>query len=471
MQKQAPHLAHLDAWRGRLASRLTVLRAALRGASGEGEAARGASPQLARFADLVSPERFSALVSRGEGGVLVAFHFDDYPQLKQFDCEAAELALAAVGSRLISCLGKATPVAALDAPVFVTWLAGQDEAQARACIGAVEYALTQELTVGTFRLTPAVSIGATHEATGAAPAQMIDHALAARTDYAKGAVPFYQAENQHASKRRYLIEQEVRWAVEREQFSLLLQPVIDAETRRVLGAEALLRWRHREMGEVSPALFVPVLEKAGLMEALTQWVLTSACRQLRAWRDLGHGDLILSVNISAANLSPNLAGMVERQLRCYDVAPQSLEIELTETAAFQDVRATHTVIDALRSMGVSVAIDDFGIGYSSLLTLRDLASSKLKIDREFVSRVHCDRKNQACCEALIGLARGMDLKLVAEGVECAEEVQTLVALGCQAFQGFYFSAPLSAADFVDLVEARRLPADASASQFKRVTCR
>jgi EAL domain-containing protein (putative c-di-GMP-specific phosphodiesterase class I) len=245
------------------------------------------------------------------------------------------------------------------------------------------------------------------------------------------------------------LEQGLRNAINDDQFFLQYQPVVDVSRARVVGAEALLRWRHPELGLVSPAEFIPILEHSGPIDEVGLWVLNTACRDARSWRRRGLADLTIAVNLSACQFrGPTLAMTVVRTLERHGLAPSDLEVELTETAAMEDTVRTREVLEQLRALGVGVAIDDFGAGYSSLSYLKNLPFTKLKIDREFVVKVHERPDSQAICSALVALANGLNIKLLAEGAEEREEVETLVRLGCSMFQGYFFAKPQSADDFV-----------------------
>jgi EAL domain-containing protein (putative c-di-GMP-specific phosphodiesterase class I) len=230
--------------------------------------------------------------------------------------------------------------------------------------------------------------------------------------------------------------------------------VVDLSVGAVVGAEALLRWRGPDGGLVAPAHFIPVLEQSGMMEEVGLWVLNAACREARSWERAGLAGMKMAVNLSARQLrEASLLNTIVRTLDRHGLDPASLELELTESAALVDDDGTRALLGELRALGVTVAIDDFGTGYSSLSNLRKLPFSKLKIDREFVAGVDKNRDNHAICSSLIALARGLDITVLAEGAETLEEVQTLHGLGCSAFQGFFFSRPLPAAEFVEKVRS------------------
>jgi EAL domain-containing protein (putative c-di-GMP-specific phosphodiesterase class I) len=252
------------------------------------------------------------------------------------------------------------------------------------------------------------------------------------------------------------LEQDLASALVENQLHMVFQPVVDLSAGRLLGAEALLRWTHPTRGEISPAEFIPIAEANGLSDRFGLWVLNAACGAAKRWQDSGLGALKMAVNLSARQLlDPDLFDKITRTLARHRLSPSMLELELTETAAMGDPDAAARLFGRLREAGVSIAIDDFGSGYSSLSYLKKLPFDKLKIDREFVTDVDSKRESQAICKALIELGRGFDLKVLAEGVETKGEVNTLRRFGCSLFQGFYFSRPLSEEAF------RALALDAS----------
>lgn len=251
---------------------------------------------------------------------------------------------------------------------------------------------------------------------------------------------------------RSSLEPDLRRALGSDQFVLHYQPVVDLGSGRLAGAEALVRWQHPELGLLPPVKFIPALEETGLMNEVGPWILDAACRQARAWEEDGLTGLKMAVNLSARQLrDPSLKATIVRTLDLHGLQPQSLELELKEMAAMENMELTRALFTDLRSLGVSLAIDDFGSGYSSLSYVRKLPFDKLKIDREFVTNVEARPDSQAICRALIELTRGLSLNVLAEGVETREEVETLRGLGCTMFQGFYFARPLTAEIFAATV--------------------
>lgn len=401
--------------------------------------------------------RLDAAQRTVESGVLGVIRFMDYDRLAAFDQDKADRALAAFSDRLVGAVSHERPLAHVDRDCFALWYEG---ALARDLAGselqALGYVLAQELGEGDLRMGPEVGLGAAVFPDDASePAALLTRAFAALPKAGQpsgGRIGFFSPAATAAARERFAIEQGLRQAIANEQLLLHFQPVFDTGEGRAIGAEALLRWRHPELGLVPPGKFIPVLEQSGLMEEVGLWVLNAACRQARAWEDQGLVGLKMAVNLSPRQCrEPAFASLVTRTLERHGVAPESLELELTETAAMEDADRTRSLLTELRAIGVSVAIDDFGAGYSSLSYLKNLPFNKLKIDREFVERVDERRDSQAICAALVELARGLGITALAEGCERIEEVETLRALGCSMFQGFVFSRPVAAADFAAAV--------------------
>ena len=389
--------------------------------------------------------------------VLGVIRFADYDRLAAFDQAAADRVLQAFGARLGAAVEDNRPLAQVDRDCFALWFSGVDGPQVAASeLQAIAYVLAQEIDEGDFKITPDVSLAAAiHPDDGADPLILLTRAIAALPKTGQltgGRLNFFSAESSTAARARFSLEQSLRHAISREQLLLHFQPVVDLAAGRVVGAEALLRWRHPDRGLVSPGEFIPILEETGMMDEVGLWVLNTACRQSKAWQDLGITGLKMAVNLSARQFhDPALNTMIVGTLERHGLAPESLELELTETATMEDAKHTRQLFGELRALGVSVAIDDFGTGYSSLSYLKNLPFSKLKIDREFVTDVHQRRDSHAICTALVELARGLDILVLAEGVETREEADTLRNLGCSMFQGFFFARPLAADDFARTV--------------------
>ena len=234
-------------------------------------------------------------------------------------------------------------------------------------------------------------------------------------------------------------------ALNRGEFLLHYQPQVNLKTGQIVAVEALVRWQHPERGLVPPSQFIPLAEETGQINAIGEWVLQTACAQNRAWQEAGLPPIRVAVNLSARQFQQqNLVQSVDRVLAETGLEAQYLEVEITETIAMQDVKVTILVLEKLQAMGVYISIDDFGTGYSSLATLKQFPLNTLKIDQAFVKDLTTDAKDAALIRAIVALGHGLDLTVIAEGVETAEQQEFLRSVGCNAMQGYWFSKPLPA---------------------------
>jgi diguanylate cyclase (GGDEF)-like protein/PAS domain S-box-containing protein len=273
---------------------------------------------------------------------------------------------------------------------------------------------------------------------------------------------FKPAMNARAVERQF-IEESLRRALERQEFTLHYQPKINIKTGAITGAEALIRWTHPSRGPISPAQFIPIAEDCGLILPIGRWVLRHAAEQAQAWVDAGLRPTTMAVNVSAMEFRDGdfLAGL-SAILDESRLSPRSLELELTESVLMKRVASTALVLKTLRKSGVQVAIDDFGTGYSSLSYLRKFPIDTLKIDQSFVRQIESGEDDAAIVTAVIGMARSLKLRVVAEGVETFEELAFLHAHHCEEAQGYYFSRPVPAEQFAKLLEAGISPEARSA---------
>jgi PAS domain S-box-containing protein/diguanylate cyclase (GGDEF)-like protein len=281
---------------------------------------------------------------------------------------------------------------------------------------------------------------------------------------------FYRPELNQGANDRFKLESALRRAIEREELVLHYQPQVDLASGRIVGAEALLRWRHPERGMVSPGLFIPLAEETGLIVPMGDWVLSAACAQQRAWREAGLPLVPVSVNLSAHQFDDRIVATVGRMLEQYGLEPQLLELELTESASMADADKSCALLAQLKNMGLSLSIDDFGTGFSNLTYLKRFPVDKLKLDQSFVADILKSGDDLAIPRAVIAMAHGLRLTVVAEGVETAGQLAVLAEHGCDMMQGYYFSKPLPAEDFgrmlrdgamLDLAPLRQGQAEAS----------
>ncbi len=271
----------------------------------------------------------------------------------------------------------------------------------------------------------------------------------------KNAVCFYTRELNFQLEQRFAMETKLRKALEREEFSLNYQPQINLQDGRVLGMEALLRWTPGGEATISPAQFIPLLEETGLIVEVGEWVLWQACQQAVEWRKAGLPPMRMSVNISALQfMRSDLDETVRRVLDATGYDPRLLCLELTESMIMIDSQRTMEKLAALTDIGVTLSLDDFGTGYSSLEYLGRLPIQELKIDQSFVRRMLTTRNDAAVVNTIIAMAHGLEMELVAEGVETEEQLSYLVKRGCSIIQGYYFSTPLVADAFALFCMAR-----------------
>jgi EAL domain-containing protein (putative c-di-GMP-specific phosphodiesterase class I) len=406
-------------------------------------------------------------------GTLGAIAFADFDRLTAFDPALGERVFAVAIERLRRMLPAERLIAQVDRGQVCLWYpAGAPEA-VRAELDAIVYALSDAIEDGDTRLTPEIRLrlGRYVAADGLPPAAFVARTLAAFA-LPDGADASAQAPVDAAclARDRYALEQDLREAIARQELRLQFQPLIDAGQGCVSGAEALIRWNHPERGAVPPSLFIPVVEAMGMANEIGLWALNAALREARGWYAAGLGQLRVAVNVSALQLErDDLAVLVQRTLQRHELPAGALEIELTESVATSDATHCRRIFQALRALGVALAVDDFGTGYSGFSSLRQLAFDKIKIDREFVTDVDTRRDSQAICQSIIALGRGLGIRVLAEGVERPGEYQWLRRHGCQHFQGYYFAPPLAPPAFAAFVRdtatlAARLRVDVGPDQ-------
>jgi diguanylate cyclase (GGDEF)-like protein len=253
------------------------------------------------------------------------------------------------------------------------------------------------------------------------------------------------------AQERLVLENNLYRALERQEFLLHYQPQVDLQTGEIVGMEALIRWHNQQLGFISPSVFIPIAEEMGLINAIGEWVLWTACAQNYAWQSLGLRPIRMAVNLSARQFQQkNLVNSIAHVLESTKLEPRYLEFEITESIAMQDIPLTISVLRTLRSMGIQIAIDDFGTGYSSLSSLKHFPLDKLKIDQSFVRDLVTDSYDAAIIKALVALGHGLKLAVVAEGVETQEQLTFLRSVRCDGMQGYFLSRPLPAQEATSL---------------------
>ena len=288
-----------------------------------------------------------------------------------------------------------------------------------------------------------------------------DMALYRAKEEGRGTYQLYDDQMQEEVQARRVLESDLRRALEREELRIVYQPQFDCRSGALVGAEALLRWRHPERGEISPAEFIPVAESTRLIIPISEWILASVCRQNKAWQQDGTARTCISVNISPLHFKQNnLADRIQAILTQTGLEPHWLELEITEGVAMSEGCEAKRTLNELKALGIKLAIDDFGTGYSSLNRLKQFPVDRLKIDQSFVRDITTDWDDAAINSAVIQIGHSLNIKVIAEGVETKEQFEFLVEQGCNEAQGYLFSPPLDPGDFAAFI-ARHDPASIS----------
>jgi diguanylate cyclase (GGDEF)-like protein/PAS domain S-box-containing protein len=360
--------------------------------------------------------------------------------------------LLEVAKRLKSVLREQDTLSRSGGDEFIFILPGTDENDAARIAGKLLEVFREPFSIGQHELLATPSIGiAIYPEDGNEMESLLKNADAAMyraKQHGRNDFRFFTQEMQTHSARILLLSNALRHALARKQMHLEYQPQISMRDGRIVGAEALLRWRHPELGMISPAEFIPVAESSGQIIQIGEWVLHTAVTQMKAWSDQGLPQMAIAVNLSAVQFRhASLTTLVSEILDESGLAPGQLELELTEAVAMDDPASAIAVMGVLHERGVRMSIDDFGTGYSSLSYLKRFKVYKLKIDQSFVRNLTDDPEDQGIVVAIINMARSLGIHTIAEGVETAEQLEFLRNNGCEEIQGYYISRPLDAEGF------------------------
>ncbi|MBI3777277.1 MAG: EAL domain-containing protein [Gammaproteobacteria bacterium] len=393
---------------------------------------------------------------------LVAVMFLDLDYFKTINDtlghEIGDQLLQAVAGRLQASVRRGDTISRLGGDEFAVVLANVAHVDdvtfiAKKIIGQ----FASPFSIGGHELFISVSIGITlypldeGDATGLL--RDADIAMYRAKELGRNRFQFYTSELNIRSIRRLELEMGLRQAIEREEFALYYQPLVDMKTGRIRGMEALLRWQHPKFGLIQPLEFIPLAEETGLIIPIGEWVLKTACAQTKTWHENGFPGLQVAVNLSSKQLrDKNLINVVKQAFGAAGLAARYLDLELTESVLMQDMELAATILKELKAVGVSFSLDDFGTGYSSLSYLKRFPVDYLKIDRSFVHDITADSFGAGLVQAIIAMAKVLNIKVIAEGVETRAQMELLSSYGCDVVQGYYFSTPLVVETFTGLLQ-------------------
>jgi diguanylate cyclase (GGDEF)-like protein len=393
-----------------------------------------------------------ASARRENQNVFVLFiDLDDFKRINDSLGHAmGDVLLAEVGQRLHGIARSSDTVARMGGDEFVIVLTHVDtEEQLQAAVSKLRSAFRApfRLAGAEYPITASVGVAGFPD-DGLTEDELLKHADAAMYDakqHGRNAVRRFSSVSMASSMRRVQLELDLRRALRDREFRIFYQPIVNARTLRTVGVEALLRWQHPSRGLLLPVAFVDVIEHTSYANAVGEWVLREASAQVAQWRTRLGLPLRLSVNVSARQLQrDHFAGLLKETLQSSGLQPEAIDIELTENTVVRDLESAATVLARLRDIGVGVAIDDFGTGYNSLSYLKYFPITALKIDRTFVGEIGVDAFDEAISSAVAALGHALRIRVVAEGVERRAQFESLLALGCDEVQGYYFAPPMEA---------------------------
>lgn len=365
--------------------------------------------------------------------------------------------LKSVATRLKECVREVDTVARMGGDEFVVVLDGMAETDDILTVAQkMLHSLSQSYEVEghNIRATPSIGISVYPEdgTDGESLIMNADSAMYHTKENGRNDFKFFVSDMKTKVAEKLFIESDLRKALEHGQFVLHYQPQVDIKTGHIIGAEALIRWNHPVAGLISPAKFISIAEESGLIIPLGEWILNEACRQNLAWQKTGLPPISIAVNLSAVQFrQQNLCQLISKVLSDTGLDPHYLELELTEGLVMSNTNSAIATLNCFKEMGVHISIDDFGTGYSSLSYLKHFPIDYLKIDQSFVRDITTNPDDAAITTAIINMAQGLNLKTIAEGVETADQLAFLRLHSCDVVQGYYFSKPVPATEFADIL--------------------
>ena len=384
---------------------------------------------------------------------------DDFKQINDtYGHEAGDEVLKTIANRIKSAVRAEDTVCRFGGDEFVLLVQDIDNEQQLELIGkAVFTSLSEEIWCAGRPLKVGMSIGASlypHHGTEMADLKHnADIAMYRAKDAGKNQLLIYNAVMGHANLKRMMMQNDLKDALAKNELVLDFQPQVNEVTKTVVGCEALVRWHHKTLGDVSPSEFIPYAEEGGSVKQLDYFVLRKTCELIKQWREQFGWALTISVNMSYVHFhSEAIVDVIRSDLDRYDVSPERIIIEITERSILQDPATAHKVISAIRALGVRVALDDFGEGLSSMQFIRNLHVDRVKLDKHFCHSILHDEKQKRIAKGVIALANEMNVEIVAEGLEQHQQISMLKNFGCKVMQGFVYSKPLSQDAFVRWVQ-------------------
>ena len=368
--------------------------------------------------------------------------------------------LQVIAKRLESCIREDDTVARLGGDEFMVLLPTIEKTSDAGYIGKrIIDALNEPVNCDGYELNVTTSIGVSiYPYDGKSTDALIksaDISMYRAKGLGRNRLVYYTAEMNEESRKRLMLETDLRKALDKQQFELLYQPIVDTRKNTILGAEALILWNHPTMGIIPPAEFIPIAEDTGLIVPIGEWVIRNAFGKLRNWNDTGHPRLRIAVNLSPTQLSrPGLISVVEQAIDEFQVSPYSVDFEITESVAIQNLDSATLTLEKLKKLGISISLDDFGTGYSSLSHLHTLPIDTIKIGQSFVKNIPDSMGDMSIAQAIIAMANSLDLSLVAEGVENIKQMNFFRQQGIHVIQGHLFSAPVAEEEFMQMLESR-----------------
>lgn len=371
--------------------------------------------------------------------------------------QVGDLVLVEIARRIRDVLPARDTIARVGGDEFVLLVDAADPADCSDLAESLISALLEPNTIAGHNCQVTASVGIVIYPGDETPAEELlknaDTAMYHAKTLGKNTYCFFELSMNEDVQEKLRLMHDLRPALDQRQFVLHYQPKFSAQTRSITGVEALIRWQHPSRGLVPPGAFIPLAEKIGLIVAIGDWSIREACRQMSEWIAAGYIGWTVSVNLSPVQFTnPALLESVRTSLQMYHLEPGCLILEITESTAMRDLNATIGILSKLRQMGVGISIDDFGVGYSSLLYLKQLPAGELKIDRGFVKELTHQPEDAAIISAVIALGRTLNLEIVAEGVETVAQQEILMNLGCHSLQGYLLGRPMPADQLIAAIE-------------------